>query len=280
MPHLYAAAASPMGQAALELASGEGPRTKGPKAVFAVALMFLILCGGVFMLLQSSFGPKLGYLITGTAFWGCWLVLSLLWLTGVPGLPMPFGIPDVPESTVKYTGPQGTDASWELIDSDEERRSHAVPEGDRLFKVNADNNITDQSTQEDVTAAKTAAAEGISAHYGRLASTDPSRILPNSVYVIDDVRVAREGRRVQWVRLTTKAATPNASADEETKALLGKIQPATFDLYFVKGDLAIPTYMSIGVFTLLFGLHVALLGWVDNRQRETPTGVPERLVTA
>ena len=278
MPHLYAAAASPMGQAALELASGEGPRTKGPKAVFAVALMFTILCGGVFMLLQSNFGPKVGYLITGTAFWGCWLVLSLLWLVGVPKLPMPFGIPDVPRSTVKYTGPQGTDASWELLDSEEERRTHGVPE-DRLVGIDPAN-LTDQTTQADVTAATTAAAAGISAHYAKVASTDPGRILPNSVYVVEEVRIAREGRRTQWVRLTTKAATPNASADDETKALLAKIEPATFDLYFVKGDLANMTYMSIGLFTLLFGLHVAGLGLVEKRQRETPTGVPERLVTA
>ena len=276
MPHVYAAAASPLGQAALELAS-EGPRTKGPKAVFAVALMFTILCGGVFMLLQSSFGPKVGYLVTGTSFWGCWLVLSIIWLVGVPNVPMPFGIPDVPRSSARFTGPQGTESSWELVDTDEEKQEHVVPD-DQLVEIDKSSPI-DQNLLSEVTAAETAAAEGISAHYAKLLSVEEAKIQPNSAYLVDKTAVFRKGGRVEFVRITTKQANATAATDPETKALILKIKPATFDLYFVAGNLAMPTYAAIVLFTVLFLLHLVLLGLSDSSRTQAPEGVPERLVT-
>lgn len=277
MPHVYAAASTPLGQAALELAS-EGPRTKGGKAVFAVVLMFTILCGGVFMLLQSSFGPKVGYLITGTAFWGCWLVLGVIWLFGVPSVPMPFGIPDVPRSSARYTGPQGTDSSWEMVDTDEEKQEHPVSE-DALVTIDKNSPI-DQGLIAQVTAAETAAGEGIAAYYAKALSTEASRIQPNTVYLIDTSSAVLDGGRVKLVRFTTKPAVANASTSEETKALLAKVQPATFDLYFLEGDLATPTYLALGLFVLLFGVHVVLLGLADTSRAPVPEGVPERLVNA
>ena len=128
---MYALAASRVGEAAAILAS-EGTKTKGPRAVFAVVLMFLLLCGGVWLLLQSNFGPKQAYLISGVAFFGCWFVLSVLWLTGVPGVPLRWiGLTDIPRSTPQYYGPQGKLPTWQVLDTPDERARDRIPE-DRL----------------------------------------------------------------------------------------------------------------------------------------------------
>lgn len=276
--HLYAAAASPAGQRALELAS-EGPRTKGFMGYFAVTLMFLMLAGGVYLLLQSSFGPKVGYLMTGTAFFGCWLILSLLWLSGVPAVNLPFlprwGIPDVARSTPQYTGPQGDESSWQLALPG---GKHGSPEGATFSEVDP-KNLTDQNLTEEVTAATTAAGQFITSYYASTTGADPALIAPNSVYVVTNTEVLRQDRRAQWVRLTTGPATPNAAASEETKALISKIQPVTMEMYFVEGDLANKTYYAVGIFTLLFVAHAVGLAMTEKRPATQPQGAPERLVT-
>jgi hypothetical protein len=278
---VYAVAASPVGQLALELAS-EGPRTKGPIAVFGVLLMFTMLAGGVFMLLQSSFGVKVGYLMTGTAFFGCWLVLSLLWLTGVPGLPLPglprWGIPEIQRSTPQYTGPQGEESSWQLIDTPEENK-HAIPENAELIAADP-KDLTDQNLTAEITAAQTAGAEGIAAFYAKATGTDAALILPDSTYVIEKTEFVRRDKKARWVRLSTAPAKPNASASPETLALIDKIEPTTFDLYFLEGDLANQTYYAVGIFTLLFVLHAGLLARTERKPTAQPQGAPERLVNA
>jgi ribonuclease HI len=279
---VYAAAASPLGQRAMELAS-EGPRTKGPIAVFGVLLMFTMLAGGVFMLLQSSFGVKIGYLMTGTAFFGCWLVLSLLWLTGVPALPIPglprWGIPKMQRSTPQYTGPQGDESSWQLVDTASERRSKGIPKSAELIEADPAD-LTDQNLTAELTAAVTAGTEGISKFYAEETGAEQALITPNSTYVVDKVEYVRRDKKAKWVRLTTAPATPNASASEETLALIEKIKPETFELYFVEGDLANQTYYAVGIFTLLFALHAGLLARTDRKPTPQPQGAPERLVNA
>jgi hypothetical protein len=281
--NLYAAAATPAGDLALQLAS-EGPRTKGFMGYFAVTLMFLVLCGGVFMLLQSSFGAKVGYLMTGAAFFGSWLVLSLIWLTGVPGLPLPnvledkLGIPDIEESTPKYTGPQGSESTWNLLETEQERSEQGIPEGVTPVAVDMAN-LTDQATAGEVQGAITAATEGIAEFYAEQAGVEQALVQPNSVYVIDRTEIVRQDRRTEWVRLTTKPAEPNASASEETKDAISKIQEATFVLRFQPGDLATPTYWAVAIFTLLFAGHVVGLALTDRKPAPTPQGAPERLIT-
>ena len=283
MDTVYAAAASPVGQLALELAS-EGPRTKGPIAVFGVLLMFTMLGGGVFMLLQSSFGVKVGYLMTGTAFFGCWLVLSLLWLTGVPGLPLPGflndrGIPDIERSTLQYTGPQGDDESWHLVDDKAEAAGKGIPEDAELQEADP-TQLTDQNLTADLTGAQTAGTEGIAKFYADEVGVDEALILPNSTYIIDKVEFVREDKQVRWVRLTTAPATPNASASQETRDIISKIKPQTFDVYYVEGDLANQTYLAVGIFLVLFIVHAGLLAATERKPAPTPQGAPERLVSA
>ena len=64
------------------------------KGLLVVLVAFVLLPGSVYMLLASNFGALRGYLIAGTAFFGFLVMLSAVWLFGIPG-------------TTPLTGPKG-----------------------------------------------------------------------------------------------------------------------------------------------------------------------------
>lgn len=270
MLNLYALTASPTAQTTLQLAQ-EGEKTKGARAVFGVILMFLILCGGVWMLLQSSFGPKQAYLISSVAFWGSWLVLSLIWLTGVPGIPL-LGIP---ESTPKYYGPQGAEARWEV----------AGPAGPAElqrefteFEKSEDGKdafiAIDEATSfaaGDKAAAEAAASELIGEVYAVELGVGASDIQVPTVVQITETRLARDGGRYKYARVTFGPAEVTATDNEPAKELKGRIQPKTVTLVLNTGSLAEPTYWSILLFTVLFLVHLA--GLVRYELNRAPAAV-------
>lgn len=274
MLNVYAAATTRSGEAVLHLANPEAA-PKGTIAVVAVALMFGLLCGGIFMLLQSSFGPKLGYLITGTAFWGCWFVLSLLWFTGVPGLPLPGKIPDIPTSTPRFLGPQGTEASWEVIDTDAERAKFPFDES-KFNAVSDDTKLIDQKLTAEITSAQTAANEVIAPAYAKELGVEETSLIPDQTFTITKTEIIRENREVSRARVTTGPVKVNDTDSEDEKALIAKIQPKTFVLGLDRGSLSKPTYVAMGVTFLLFVLHALLLGVYDLRRVPQPAGIPER----
>lgn len=269
----YALASHPAVERTLDLAHAHEVRTKGAVAVFGTLLMFGLLCGGVFMLLQSSFGVKQGYLISGTAFWGSWLVLAMLWLTGVPGLPMPFGIPDVPASTPKYLGPQGVAESWVVLDTAELKAKHPVPKDD-LVSVSSD--LTDQGLQQQVAAAQTAVGTAVSEHYAEEIGVEVTDITIPGTVVIDRVEVARANRRAEFARVHVKAATPGATATARQREIIGKIEPTSFDLHFDPGNVGGQTYYLLALFFVLFAGHAVLLARYEMNRVPQPQGVPER----
>ena len=274
MLNVYAAAAHPVTGTVLNLASEEEV-PKGTTAVIAVVLMFGMLCGGIFMLLQSSFGPKLGYLITGTAFWGCWFVLSLLWFTGVPGVPLPGNIPDIPTSTPRFLGPQGTAPSWQVIDSPAEEAKFPIDESE-FNEIRDEGDVTDQKLTAEITAAETAANEVIAKEYAKDLGVEESALIPDQTFTITKTEVIRENREVSRARVTTGPVEVTDTDTEDEKALIARIEPKTFVLGLDRGSLSKPTYVAMGVTLLLFLLHALALGLYDLRRTPQPVGVPER----
>ena len=72
------------------------------KGLVVVIIAFVFLPGSVYMLLASNFGALKGYLIAGTAFFGFLVMLSAVWLFGIPG-------------TTPLTGPKGTQPSFKFF---------------------------------------------------------------------------------------------------------------------------------------------------------------------
>lgn len=222
--------------------------TKGITAVFAVVLMFLVLAGGVWLLLQSSFGPKQAYLISSTAFWGCWLLLAVLWFTGVPKL-----WPGGTVSTPRFNGPQGGQEHWTVLNTAALKAKFRLPE-DRLVEIDPAN-LTDQNLSADVTAAETAAAEEMARFYAAQTGAAADKIVVGQTVRIVRRTIVREDGRTKFARIYTAAANPTASTTEEQRPIIAKIQPAFFDLHFDPGSLGKPTQYSLALFFVLFLVH-------------------------
>jgi hypothetical protein len=278
VPNVYALAAHPLGQRVLQLAQEEH-KTKGFRAVFGVILMFGILCGGVWMLLQSSFGPKQAYLVSSVAFWGCWFVLSIIWLTGVPGI----SLLGIPRSTPQYYGPQGAEARWVVAHPNGDAEASKQFDTFEKDPVNStsfipiDDSVQDQTTQQDKAAAEAAAQELVPEEYAVDLGVGAADITIPGVVEIKEVQLARSGGSNRFARVTFGPATPTATDNEPTKALIAKIKPKTIDLWLDRGSLATPTYYSILLFFVLFAGHTALLVRYELNRVPQPQGAPERV---
>ncbi len=84
------------GHAALALA----PTFAKGIAVYISAIILFI--GSVYVLVAAVFGPRMGYLVIATAWFGWMIILSALWTFGAPG-------------TLRNLGPQGTAPHWQVI---------------------------------------------------------------------------------------------------------------------------------------------------------------------
>jgi hypothetical protein len=256
----------------------EEHRTKGFRAVFGVILMFGILCGGIWLLLQSSFGPKQAYLISGTAFWGCWLVLSIIWLTGVPG----FGLLGIPRSTPQYYGPQGAERRWVVVDPDGPAKLHAKYTAfenahPKAFFTIDDSDIN-QADQQDKAAAEAAAQELAPEVYAVDLGVGAADITIPGVVDVVSVELGKEGGEFAYARVTFGPAEPNSTEGENVKDLIKRIKPKTFALYLDSGSLATPTYYAILLFLALFLAHTAALVKYELNRVAQPQGAPERIL--
>lgn len=257
-------------QPVILLAEGGHTVTTGWRAGLFVAIMVIFLIGGVFMLLQSSFGPLQGALVTGTAFTGCMLALALLWLTGVPGIPLPGSIPDIPTSTPRFLGPQGSlDAFvFDRVVTADQASSEEFVEVDP-------ENLTNPKLETEIASAETAANQTIGATYARELGVESAIVVADQSYAVQTVQILRGDGKVQRVRFTTGKAEKRDTMTEDQKALIDRIQPKTFEMRLVTGDLGVKTYIYLVAFALLFVLFVGLLTWYELAQVRQPTGVPE-----
>ena len=72
------------------------------KGLLVVLTGFILLPGSVYMLLAANFGALKGSLIAATAFFGFLIMLSAVWLFGIPG-------------TTPLTGPKGTQPTFNFF---------------------------------------------------------------------------------------------------------------------------------------------------------------------
>ena len=252
-----------------EKCNGTG-HTCGAVAYFGVALMFLVLCGGVFMLLQSSFGLLQGYLISGVAFWMSWFVLALIWFTGVPGVRIDMlpGIDRaIPQSTPRFYGPQGEVASWHEVSSAETDAVNART--DFVPAVGSSR----EADKEAVSGAESAATGVISKFYaGKLGTEAASVTIPGTVLIDKEATQIVRAGGIKYVKLTTKAAVPGETALPEEKELIAKVKPATFLFELDKGTESLPTYIALPLTFGLFALHLFGLMWYERRHKPAAVG--------
>jgi hypothetical protein len=261
---VIALASHPAAQALVTAAEESGKcngRTCGPVAVFGVLLMFAVLAGGSFMLLSSSFGVLQAYLVSSIAFWGSWFVLAIIWFTGVPGLPLPV-VPDIPQSTPRYYGPQGRLPSWEPAPG--------------ALATSLTNWISAAGTQRDsdteaIKSAETAATETIAEHYAAQTGAEKSKITVPGSAQITNTEISRSGAAIKYIKFTTDKATPGQTATEEEKAVIAKITPATFVFVHDRGTESLQTLIALPMTFILMAAHLFALIWYERRHRPGAT---------
>lgn len=80
----------------------------GAAAVALVIVGLIIFVGTIYALLVAVYGWYQGYLVTMTAFMAFSIILSAMWLFGIPG-------------TIPGTGPRGTEPYWVVFLADSEQ---------------------------------------------------------------------------------------------------------------------------------------------------------------
>src|SRR6266498_3354177 len=71
----------------------------GWQAVLGLSIGVLVLIGSIYALLASNWGARLGYMVLMVALFAWMLLLSAMWLFGIPG-------------TTPGTGPRGQEPQW------------------------------------------------------------------------------------------------------------------------------------------------------------------------
>jgi hypothetical protein len=231
------------------------------KGALVVLLAFLFLPGSVFMLLAANFGALRGYFIAATAFFGFLILLSAVWLFGLPG-------------TTPLTGPKGTQPSFKSFTIDDPLASRydsvrdfqgqagngwqAAPEGEVAAQGSPQATLKadlDTARQSAISKLIADTNKGIRDSSREL---DVTNIDAKAFYTIQD------GTEVAAVVISPKEPPAGSGLQKPTFA------PKTTFAYRDPGSASLPSMIFLGAAVVLFTVHLLGLGWVERRR---PLGV-------
>ena len=230
------------------------------KGIAVVVTAFVLLPGSVYMLLASNFGALKGYLIAGTAFFGFLMMLSAVWLFGIPG-------------TTPLTGPKGTQPSFKFFTLNDEAAATydsvrdfsggagggwqpaptgEVEEGSPEATLKADLDTARQTAVEDLKDKTNANVKDSSEEL------DVTNLDAKTYFKIQD------GTEVAAIVISPK--TPLAGSGLKRP----DFAPVTIFAYRDPGNPYLPSIIFLVASVLLFLVHMVLLGVAERRR---PLGV-------
>jgi hypothetical protein len=240
------------------------------KGLLVVVTAFILLPGSVYTLLASNFGALKGYLIAATAFFGFLVMLSTVWLFGIPG-------------TTPLTGPKGTQPSFKFFTINDPQAStydsvrdfqggaggvwKAAPQGDveesgPQAELKADLDVARQRAIQDLIKETNADIEDSSKEL------DVTNLDGKAFYTIQD------GTEVAAIVISPK--TPAAGSGLQRPSFA----PKTTFAYRDPGNPYLPSILFLAGASVLFVVHLFLLGMAERRRplgrALTPTGEGER----
>jgi hypothetical protein len=240
------------------------------KGLLVVLTAFVLLPGSVYMLLASNFGALKGYLIAGTAFFGFLVMLSAVWLFGIPG-------------TTPLTGPKGTQPTFKFFTVDDpaastydsvrdfqggagngwqEAPAGEVEEGSAEATLKADLDVARQTAVQDLIDETNVDIEDSSEEL------DVTNLDAKTFYTIQD------GTEVAAIVISPK--TPQAGSGLQRP----DFAPKTIFAYRDPGSPYLPSILFLIGSTVLFVIHMFLLGLAERRRplgaARTPTPEGER----
>jgi hypothetical protein len=232
------------------------------KGLLVVVIAFVFLPGSVFMLLASNFGALRGYLIAGTAFFGFLIMLSAVWLFGIPG-------------TTPLTGPKGTQPTFKFFTLDDPAASTydsvrdfqggagngwqpapegEVAEGSPEAELKADLDTARQTAVQDLIEETNAKVEDSSEEL------DVTNLDAKTYYTIQD------GTEVAAIVISPKTPPSGSGLERPNFA------PKTTFAYRDPGSPYLPSILFLIASIVLFVVHMFLLGVVERRR---PLGVAQ-----
>ena len=233
------------------------------KGIAVVVTAFVLLPGSVYMLLASNFGALKGYLIAGTAFFGFLMMLSAVWLFGIPG-------------TTPLTGPKGTQPSFKFFTLDDPAAAthdsvrdfsggaggdwQAAPtgevkEGSPEATLKADLDTARQTAVSDLIEKTNADVKDSSEEL------DVTNLDAKTYYTIQD------GTEVAAIVISPKNPPAGSGLQRPDFA------PVTTFAYRDPGNPYLPSIIFLVASVLLFLVHMVLLGVAERRR---PLGVALR----
>jgi hypothetical protein len=240
------------------------------KGLLVVITAFVFLPGSVFMLLASNFGALKGYLIAATAFFGFLVMLSAVWLFGIPG-------------TTPLTGPKGAQPTFRFFTLDDPQAAtydsvrdfqggagsgwQAAPEGELEegspeATLKADLDVARQTAVQDLIDETNADIK------------DSSEELDATNLSAEVFSTIQDGTEVAAVVISPATPPENSGLQRPDFA------PKTFFAYRDPGSPYLPSILFLIGSIVLFLVHLFLLGMAERRrplgQALTPTPEAER----
>jgi hypothetical protein len=232
------------------------------KGLLVVLTGFALLPGSVWMLLASNFGALKGYLIAGTAFFGFLMMLSAVWLFGIPG-------------TTPLTGPKGTQPTFNFFTLDDPQAStydsvrdfqgqagngwQAAPEGE------VEAGSAQETLKADLDTARQRAVQDLVTETnkkvtGSADQLDVTNLDAKTFYTIQD------GTEVAAIVISPKTPPEDSGLKKPDFA------PKTTFAYRDPGNPYLPSILFLAGSSVLFVVHLVLLGLAERRR---PLGVTQ-----
>ena len=233
------------------------------KGLLVVITGFVLLPGSVYMLLATNFGALKGYLIAATAFFGFLMMLSAVWLFGIPG-------------TTPLTGPKGTQPTFKFFTIDDPQAStydrvrdfqgqagngwQAAPEGEVAA------GSAQETLKADLDTARLRAVQDLITETNKKVKDsadelDVTNLDAKTFYTIQD------GTEVAAIVISPKAPPEDSGLKKPDFA------PKTTFAYRDPGNPYLPSILFLVGASVLFLVHMVLLGMAERRR---PLGVTQR----
>ena len=232
------------------------------KGLLVVLTGFVFLPGSVWMLLASNFGALKGYLIAATAFFGFLMMLSAVWLFGIPG-------------TTPLTGPKGTQPTFKFFTIDDPQASTYDSVRDFQGQAGGGWQAAPEGEVEAGSAQETLKADLDTARQRAVSDliTQTNKTVKNSADELDVTNVdakafytIQDGTEVAAIVISPK--TPPAGSGLQRP----DFAPKTTFAYRDPGSPYLPSILFLIASSVLFVVHMLLLGVVERRR---PLGVAQ-----
>lgn len=222
------------------------------RTIISLPASIIIFFGSIYLLLRSNLGTRRAYLVIGTSFFGFMLILSLFWTFGAPGTPIASGPQNLPGQELDYY-----QATWFPFAPDSEIAQNrysmvsSYPEG---FQA------VDGSDEELV---------------------DLTQVLPDELFAFfSEERGGVPGPVFDGWEPTGEPQVATASDGTLLAALTfapaeGGDESFTAFAFYDPGFIQLPSLIMVAISLMGFILHVLLLGWDENRQREEQDAITE-----